>query len=238
MARMRITNVAEVAAPEPGSVSGSRTQSVGERPVTSSGATLTPPSNPAAKQSRHVAARRQSLIRRMSSERWRMASSLLLSLLIHALLLSLTFGGQGLGLPGFGFPWRDRRIEVPELRVVLVPTPVTTAEPAGRRGAPAQPSSSRSSGLLPVDRPRLHRASPAPPLGTSRPRDRAGGQTNGRGQVRTKRRGPWAPAKAPLRAGESRHAAPAKIPKPAVIDVGPSDRPTSSCRPLPRRNLP
>ena len=59
-----------------------------------------------------------------------MASSLLLSLLIHGLLLSLTFGGQGLGLPGLGFPWQERRVEVPELRVVLVPAPITPAEPA------------------------------------------------------------------------------------------------------------
>jgi hypothetical protein len=66
----------------------------------------------------------------MGREHGRLAFSLLLSLLIHTLLLSLTFGGQGLGLPGFGFPWRDRRIEVPDLRVVLVPTDVTAAEPA------------------------------------------------------------------------------------------------------------
>ena len=38
---------------------------------------------------------------------------LALSLLFHALLLSLTFGGQGLGLPGFGFPWQDRRADGP-----------------------------------------------------------------------------------------------------------------------------
>jgi len=66
----------------------------------------------------------------MSLEHRRQAIALLLSLLIHALLLSLTFGGHGLGLPGFGLPWRDRRIEVPDLRVVLVTTRVTAAEPA------------------------------------------------------------------------------------------------------------
>jgi hypothetical protein len=67
---------------------------------------------------------------RMSPEDRRLTYALLLSLLIHTLLLSLTFGGQGLWLPGFGFPWQDRRIEAPDLRVVVVPPQVTAAEPA------------------------------------------------------------------------------------------------------------
>ena len=73
----------------------------------------------------------------MSSERWRMASSLLLSLLIHGSLLSLTFGGKGLGLPGLRFPWQERRIEAPALRVVLVPTHVTAAETGDHLGRTA-----------------------------------------------------------------------------------------------------
>ena len=67
----------------------------------------------------------------MSVERRRLTFALLLSLLIHALLLSLTFGGEGLGLPGFGFPWRERRIEAPDLRVLLLPAPATSAQPEG-----------------------------------------------------------------------------------------------------------
>jgi TonB family protein len=51
------------------------------------------------------------------------------SLLLHGLLLSLTFGGEGFGLPGLALPWQDRRAEVPELRVVLVP-PTPAAVPA------------------------------------------------------------------------------------------------------------
>ncbi len=66
----------------------------------------------------------------MSSERRRLTYALLLSLLIHTWLLSLIFGGQGLWLPGFGFPWQVRRIEAPDLRVVVVPPQVTAAEPA------------------------------------------------------------------------------------------------------------
>jgi hypothetical protein len=60
----------------------------------------------------------------------RLTLALLLSLLIHALLLSLTFGGQGRGLPGIGFPWQERRFEAPDLRVVLMPMKVTATEPA------------------------------------------------------------------------------------------------------------
>ena len=69
----------------------------------------------------------------MSCEHRRLALALLLSLLTHTLLLSLTFGGQGRGLPGFGFPWQDRRIEAPELRVVLLPAPVPAVERRWRR---------------------------------------------------------------------------------------------------------
>ena len=59
-----------------------------------------------------------------------MALALLVSLLSHLLVLSLTFGGDKQGLPGFIAPWRDRRIELPDLRIVLVPAPVSPAEPA------------------------------------------------------------------------------------------------------------
>ena len=48
---------------------------------------------------------------------------------MHTSLLSLKFGGQGLGLPGFGFPGQDRRIEAPDLRVVVVPAQGPAAEP-------------------------------------------------------------------------------------------------------------
>src|SRR5438552_3280592 len=67
---------------------------------------------------------------RTSPEHRRLTHALLLSLLIHALLLRLTFGGQELWLPGFGFAWRDGRIEAPDLRVVVVPAQVTAVEPA------------------------------------------------------------------------------------------------------------
>ena len=65
----------------------------------------------------------------MSAELRRQALALLLSLLVHALLLSLIFGGEGFGPPGFAFPWRERRIEAPTLRVMLVPRRVEASEP-------------------------------------------------------------------------------------------------------------
>ena len=68
--------------------------------------------------------KRQTLVRRPR------VLALLLSALIHALLLGLTFGDQELGLPGFDFPWHDRRISVPELRVVLAPAPAPAPAPA------------------------------------------------------------------------------------------------------------
>lgn len=57
--------------------------------------------------------------------------AVLLSLLIHALLLSLTFGGEGLGPRGLVFPWQTRRVEAPPLRIVLVPPQATPAKPVG-----------------------------------------------------------------------------------------------------------
>src|SRR6516165_4476683 len=66
----------------------------------------------------------------MIPERRRLTYALLLSLVIHAWLLRLTFGGQGFGLPEIGFPWQDRRIEAPDLRVLLVSPPVSATETA------------------------------------------------------------------------------------------------------------
>ncbi|MGB7501798.1 MAG: TonB C-terminal domain-containing protein [Azonexus sp.] len=54
----------------------------------------------------------------------------MLSLLAHALLLSLTLGGDEPGLPGFAFPWLERRVAVPDLRVVLIPPPVANVAPS------------------------------------------------------------------------------------------------------------
>ncbi len=63
----------------------------------------------------------------MRAQRRRQVTALVLSLLIHALLLSLSFGADGPGLPGLVFPWQERRAEAPELRVVLTQTPQSPA---------------------------------------------------------------------------------------------------------------
>ena len=232
MARTRITNVAEMEPPQPEGLSGPRAQWAGEPPAPGqpSYAALTPPSIPAAKEPPQAAARRQPRISRLSSERWRMASSLLLSLLIHGSLLSLTFGVSGLGLPGLRFPWQERRIEAPELRVVLVPAPLTPAEPAIESFArPAQQASIEphvAGGRAPAPP-----ASPAPPLRRgaleivplAKPKAEA---TPERSAVAS-----GAPAKAPVRVGETGRAVPAKIPKPASIDMKPSGKPVAPAAP-------
>ena len=99
----------------------------------------------------------------MSPEHRRLTLALLLSLLIHALLLSLMLGGQGLGLPGFGFLWQERRIEVPDLRVVLVPAQVFAAEPPVTPAAVPLPQAQivRSVAAAPAPTPSV---SPAPTL--------------------------------------------------------------------------
>ena len=80
----------------------------------------------------------------------RLTLALLLSLLMHAMLLSLTFGGQGLW-PGFGFPWQARRIEAPDLSVVVVPARTAAFEPAGTTAAePMQETSAPSLASAPA----------------------------------------------------------------------------------------
>ncbi|HZA95029.1 MAG TPA: TonB C-terminal domain-containing protein [Burkholderiaceae bacterium] len=159
-----------------------------------------------------------------------MSSSLLLSLLIHGLLLSLTFGGHGLGLPGLGFPWQERRVDVPELRVVLVPARVAPAVAAVNSvTAPTQQVSIES----PVagDLARTAPTSPAPLRGrgleilpAATPKAEAKLERN---EV-----APAAPAKASTR-GDSRRAVPAKIRKSSAIDVPPA-KPKLVVPPLPK----
>jgi hypothetical protein len=80
----------------------------------------------------------QRLNRLTQPERRSLAIALLVSLLIHLVLLSLTFGGLGPGLPGIGLPWQERRIEAPDLQVVIAPAPAAPEVPAAATGlAPA-----------------------------------------------------------------------------------------------------
>jgi len=62
---------------------------------------------------------------------WRSTTALLLSLLAHALLLSISLGGQSLGMPGFTFFWEARRLRADGLHVRLAPpSPPVPAPPA------------------------------------------------------------------------------------------------------------
>ena len=70
----------------------------------------------------------------MNPEGRRLRLGLLLAALVHALLLSLTLGGSGFGPPRLGVPWQDQRTEVPDLRLVLVPSPKPDAEPLQSTG--------------------------------------------------------------------------------------------------------
>ena len=63
---------------------------------------------------------------------WRLNTALLLSLLAHTLLLSITLGGQSFGLPELSFPWQEKRLGANDLRILLAP-----AQPATAASTPA-----------------------------------------------------------------------------------------------------
>jgi TonB family protein len=62
----------------------------------------------------------------MQSDQRRMSTALLIAVLLHGLLLSVTLGGQTFGLPGFKLPWKERRLSADELQVMLAPLPRPT----------------------------------------------------------------------------------------------------------------
>jgi len=164
----------------------------------------------------------------MRPERRRPAVALLLSLLIHSLLLSLTFGGQELGFPGFGFPWQDRRVEVPELHVVLVPGRVAAAETAATSVAePLQ--------LAPIKPPIAVGPVHGPSVSTAQPPRRtadvivAKADQTAEAMPRQDLATPPPDAKAPLRANGPSDAVPAPNPEPAVIAF---ERPDGVALPL------
>ena len=67
----------------------------------------------------------------------RLSTALLLSLLAHALLLSLSLGGQTFGL-GLNLPWDERRLGANDLRILLAPAqpPAPTLLPVPPSGPP------------------------------------------------------------------------------------------------------
>jgi hypothetical protein len=160
-------------------------------------------------------------------ERRPLALALLLSVLVHALLLSLTFGDAELGLPGLALPWRERRVEVPDLRVVLVPAHVAPAEPAVVSVAttsPRPPNAPPRSGatVLSVS------ASPDPPrtAATNAPAAQPPGQADATQSAVADATS----TVAPIRAQRPDRLQPAPIPEPAAIDLKTSDGPWSVVR--------
>jgi TonB family protein len=160
---------------------------------------------------------------RKSVERRRLTYALLLSLLIHTLLLSLTFGGQGFW--GFGFPWQDRRIEVPDLRVVLLPEQVIAAEPEVtsvaeplQQAGVEQPVASGPARTLSVSRAPIPRRAAAAIVPEANPRAEVNPRTDGATGV--------APAQMPLPADQPGDTVAPPIPAPAVIAVERTDEPT------------
>ena len=159
----------------------------------------------------------------MSPEHRRLTYALLLSLLIHTLLWRLTFGGQGLW-PGFGFPWQARRIEAPDLRVVVVPAQVTAVEPAV---TPATEPSQLALVEQPLaSEPALTSSVSRAP--TPQPAPAIIAQANSRAEAnpRTDVANGAAPAQIPLRADRPGETAPPPIPAPAVIALTRPDEAT------------
>jgi hypothetical protein len=168
----------------------------------------------------------------MRVERRRQALALLLSLLMHALLLSMTFGGERFGLPGFGFPWRERRITVPELQVLLVPAKVAAAEPLQQASIEQAP---------------VRRPAPPPPVFTAPALSRTAEAIVFKAEVETKATTQTEPApttaastiaaKTPLRTETAAHAAPAPTPasvvEPVIMAVEQSDDATFAVPPPP-----
>ena len=167
----------------------------------------------------------------MSPEYRRLTPALLLSLLVHALLLSLTFGGQGSWLPGFGFPWQLRRIEAPDLRVTVVPAQVIAGEPAvAPAAAPSQkawveeplaskPALTPSVSLAPTP---TRTAAAVLPEGSLSAEVAARPDAASRPDAATVA----APAQMPLRADRPSDETPPPIPAPAVIAVARTDEAT------------
>ena len=155
----------------------------------------------------------------------RLTHALLLSLLIHTSLLSLTFGGHGLWLPGFSFPWQDRRIEAPDLRVVVVPAQVTAVEPADtpvagplQQARVDQPVASGPALTSSVSRAPTASRTAAATMPEANPMGEANPGTDAATGA--------APAPMPLRADRPGDTAPPPIPAPAVIALAPTDEAT------------
>ena len=95
-----------------------------------------------------------------SPQRRQLAVALLPAMVIHVLLLSLALGGQGFGLPGFSLPWSERRIELADLQVMLLPE-----RPPAEAVVPEEPALPLTQ-ALPTAAPDVQAVTSLPPAGT------------------------------------------------------------------------
>ena len=160
----------------------------------------------------------------MSPEQKRLTYALLLSLLIHAFLLTLVFGGQGLWRPGIGFPWQNRRIEAPDLRVVVVPPQVPAPEPSATLVEEPSPQASIEQPVAREPAPTSVARAPTRPQTTAAIKAEANprAEANAKSDVATSA----SPAQTPLRGDQPGDTAPPPIPEPPVIAVTRPDEPT------------
>jgi hypothetical protein len=106
----------------------------------------------------------------LTRDQSRLTIALLLSLLFHALLLSLQFGIPGLGLPGLQMPWDERRALVPALTVRIVGTNRTAGAAATSTATEAAlPASGEKPRALP---PSLNPAAPHAGMTLVRPAEK------------------------------------------------------------------
>ena len=173
----------------------------------------------------------------MSAESRRLPLALLLSLLIHVLLLSLTFGGERVGLPGFAFPWKERRMEAPDLNVMLVPAQMIAAEPTGTSGTLVKEQLQQalieqtvSGGATPIP---FASAYPAPIRGLTAFEIVAKTKLTAQAESAPVIATGAVPSKAPLRTEGSADATPTPIPAPVVLAVERSNEPTFFVPPPP-----
>jgi hypothetical protein len=131
--------------------------------------------------------------------------------------LSLAFGGQGFGFPGFGFLWQDRRTEVPDLRVLLIPAQATAA--GSLHDVPVEQLVAGELALTPS------MSIATLPARTATAIVRAAGSSDNAGP-RTGAATGAAPAKADLRVDRPDDTARPPIPDPAVIALARSDEAT------------
>ena len=159
-------------------------------------------------------------------ERRRLSIALQTSLSIHAVLLSLTFGDAGLGVPKLRFPWQERRVAVPELHVRIVPP---RPKDEGQAAAPiAEPLPQASSEQDRAVRPSV------PSVPRQRATDGIGHEARPAAQAAPDADDALvADAKAPAIADPVEEPAAASTSEPDVMEVDRSDEPTFVVPPAP-----